>query len=254
MRAVILIVCVLALGLLTGSVLAGNPIKKDEEFLLGDPDGDNISTWEEFILGTDPYNPDSDNDGLPDFWEYHIANMDPADSSDAHLDFDYYPSGEGELGEIHANFKEVRKDIDVWPSNSETNFVKLMYDEDGIHYDNYEEYYRSFRDPEDGFKIKLMSTLPFDPDTDDDGLLDPDDPWPLKYPNGGAPAKPLVEDNNYDAGEAEEDFENVKEINIISESSRPNFEIDLESVSTSNKCKPRAVDEMYLADVDNDGI
>jgi hypothetical protein len=164
--------------------MAGDPLNTDEEFLYGDPDDDWILNWEELILGTDPYNGDSDNDGLPDFWEYQIAQMDPADAGDAHLDYDYYPTTFHTIGEKEALFSEIKKDIDVWPANREITFAEPWIGEDGPHYDNYEEYYRSYRDKNDGMKIKLMSTLPQNPDSDGDGILDPDDEVPTILTDG----------------------------------------------------------------------
>ena len=38
----------------------------DESWLLGDPDGDGLSTWRELQVGTDPRNPDTNGDGLRD--------------------------------------------------------------------------------------------------------------------------------------------------------------------------------------------
>ena len=53
-----------------------------------DPDGDGLTSREEFLAGTDPLNaPDTDGDGMPDGWE--IAHgLDPTDPSDAPLDPD----------------------------------------------------------------------------------------------------------------------------------------------------------------------
>ena len=53
--------------------MAGDPLNKDTQFLNSDPDGDSITTWEEFTVGTDPFNTDSDNDGLPDWWELEYS-------------------------------------------------------------------------------------------------------------------------------------------------------------------------------------
>lgn len=52
-----------------------------------DFDGDGLSDYEEWLLGTDPTSPDSDGDGLPDGWE--VGNgLDPTDPADALLDED----------------------------------------------------------------------------------------------------------------------------------------------------------------------
>jgi hypothetical protein len=68
---------------------------------LDDPDGDGLINVEEFEHGSDPNNPDSDADGLPDGWE--VENyLDPADPSDAHMDFDYLDDGSQEDAEEYA--------------------------------------------------------------------------------------------------------------------------------------------------------
>ena len=39
-----------------------------------DADGDGLTAWEERLLGTNDNNPDTDNDGIPDIWEYvHVT-------------------------------------------------------------------------------------------------------------------------------------------------------------------------------------
>ncbi|MCL2047487.1 MAG: VWA domain-containing protein [Defluviitaleaceae bacterium] len=42
-----------------------------------DSDGDGLTNYEEFILGTNPHSPDTDGDGLTDYEEVHIYGTDP---------------------------------------------------------------------------------------------------------------------------------------------------------------------------------
>ncbi len=89
---------ILFFALFSSVAFAGDPLINDKRFLYSDPDKDYVETWEELTVGTDPNNLDSDNDGLPDYWELEYSKwrnpktnalMDPTDASDAHLDFDY---------------------------------------------------------------------------------------------------------------------------------------------------------------------
>jgi hypothetical protein len=52
-----------------------------------DSDADTLPGWQEFILGTDPHNPDTDGDGLSDAWEL-AHGMNPLDATDADRDSD----------------------------------------------------------------------------------------------------------------------------------------------------------------------
>lgn len=190
-KIILTIFSILVFVSLSSVVIAGNPIEKDREFLLSDPDNDCISTWEEFLLGTDPFNTDSDNDGLPDSFEHeYMPYLNPADSSDAHQDADYEPISLlqwPKIGESKSpyGYRAIRKEIDVWPSNRDITFIQPVFDEKAPHYDNYEEYYRPCFLPENSEIIRYMHTNPIRADTDGDGILDPDDFRPLNFPNGG---------------------------------------------------------------------
>ena len=54
-----------------------------------DTNGDGLTAWEERFLGTNDNNPDTDNDGIPDIWEY-VHGLNPL-VNDASAD----PDGDG---------------------------------------------------------------------------------------------------------------------------------------------------------------
>lgn len=62
-----------------------------------DPDQDGLTNAEEYKLGTDPNNPDSDNDGLADGDEVHVFGSDPksanSGSDKSYSDIDYVKGG-----------------------------------------------------------------------------------------------------------------------------------------------------------------
>jgi hypothetical protein len=262
----ILVGLLFALLLSANLVLASDPTEYDKDFLFGDPDGDEIPTWEELIIGSDPYNADSDNDGLPDYWEYYIAEMDLTDASDAHLDYDYYPASEFSLGERDSEFgfRAIKREIDVWPAIKNTSFTKLVLDEDGIHYDNYEEYYRSYIDEKDGNKQKLMSTNPRDSDSDDDDCLDPDDFYPLdnRYKNDSVYMNPSGKNEQTPDFETEPDTSDLT-INLdlpttndpLYRNDPETFDIQINRIYMLDEVKLKQKNvETYLTDIDNDGF
>ena len=280
----ILIGMVLVFTFFCGCSIAGDPLDNDRDFLLGDPDGDMIKNWEEFLVGTDPFNSDSDNDGLPDFWELEYSQwrnprenalLDPTDASDAHLDFDYEPYSEASgynVGEKDAEFNAVRTlrggKVITWPSNDEIRFTDLVFDEDSMHYDNYEEFYRPYTDPLDLITIKYMHTSPVYADTDGDGILDPDDQMPLSINDS---ADPGIVDSTPDSSQVSEKGDGleciVKNIDLESLNNEPmddiydqslSFEFDIQTEITNqesnNKNKIKDTKNSLLPDIDNDGI
>lgn len=60
--------------------------KADDSYLKQDTDGDGILDWAEELLGTDPANPDSDNDGTPDGEEIKLKR-DPLKNGEDALSF-----------------------------------------------------------------------------------------------------------------------------------------------------------------------
>jgi hypothetical protein len=57
------------------------------ETTAADVDGDGLANTNEWLVGTDPFHPDSDRDGIPDGWE--VANsLNPLNGNDAGLDTD----------------------------------------------------------------------------------------------------------------------------------------------------------------------
>lgn len=66
----------------------------------GDEDDDYLSDFKEFKIGTDPFDPDTDGDGMDDAWEVDHG-LDPRSAADAAAD----PDGDG-----HTNIEEYQAD------------------------------------------------------------------------------------------------------------------------------------------------
>ena len=123
------------------------------ESWLGDTDKDELFDIYEKVIDTDPYDIDTDDDGLPDGYEVLTLNTDPLELdtdengiSDADEDFD---------NDNLSNLGEYQNQ--TGPFNPDT-------DEDGLL---------------DGDEIKTYKTDPLNPDTDNDGLLDGEEGYDL---------------------------------------------------------------------------
>jgi hypothetical protein len=147
----------LAVAVFAGMTAALNPLNGDDWEM--DPDKDGLTNLDEFLAGCDPNNGDTDGDGLPDGWEVQNA-LDPSDPADASLDNDYFG------GEEYSSYSQVEPP-----------------------YDNYAEYFRLYGIDENTGEELFAPTDPNNPDTDGDGILDPDDAWPWDFQPGEGPGE-----------------------------------------------------------------
>lgn len=138
---------------------------------LGDSDEDDLFDIYEKVIDTDPFDSDTDDDGLPDGYEVITLNTDPLEVdtdengvTDADEDFD--SDNLSNLGEYQNKTK---------PFNSDT-------DDDGFL---------------DGDEIFTYGTDPLNPDTDNDGLLDGEESYDGSiYTKYGIYFDPLNPDTN----------------------------------------------------------
>lgn len=138
---------------------------------LGDTDEDELFDIYEKVIDTDPFDSDTDDDGLPDGYEIITLNTDPLEIdtdengiSDADEDFD--SDNLSNLGEYNHGTE---------PFNPDT-------DEDGFM---------------DGDEVYTYGTEPLNPDTDNDGLLDGEESYDGSiYAKYGVYFDPLNPDTN----------------------------------------------------------
>lgn len=139
--------------------------------LFQDSDGDGLSDEDELqIHNTDPFNPDSDNDGLPDGWEvqYNLNPNNPDTDGNGVLDISEDQDNDG-----LKNFDELFLNLD--PNNGDTDGDGISdgeEDTDGDGLKNIDE-------------INIHFSSPFFEDTDFDTIKDGDE-----VSNGSSPIVP----------------------------------------------------------------
>jgi len=149
-----------------------------------DQDLDFLWAIEEYIVGTDPYNSDTDNEGLTDgdeFWLYQTDPLNPDTDSDGLNDY-------LEIVIWESNPFETDSDYDGLSDGDEVNTygsdpTKIESDGDGLL--DYDEVYNYFTNPgepdsdfdglNDNIELFTTNTNPNNPDHDGDGLSDGDE-------------------------------------------------------------------------------
>ncbi|MCC6943922.1 MAG: hypothetical protein IT335_05055 [Thermomicrobiales bacterium] len=140
-------------GRAAGSEPSGGAIQIDRT----DSDGDGLTDADEKIYGSDPQNPDTDEDTLSDGDEVHIYGSSPT-SMDSDGD------GLPDYNEVMQWFTD--------PANPDTDGDGLN-DHDELGYNTDPLNADSDGDGlSDGDELLVYGTDPLDPDTDDDGVLD----------------------------------------------------------------------------------
>ncbi|MFP2899155.1 adventurous gliding motility protein AgmC [Corallococcus sp. 4LFB] len=127
-----------------------------------DSDNDGLTDEEEVAQGTDPNNPDSDDDGIPDGIEVKVGGTDPLDSDsddDGILDGNEDKDHDGIVDADETDPKNIDTDGDGLTDGVETGLTVPQGD------DTDPSRFVADKDPS-------TTTNPLDDDTDDDGLLD----------------------------------------------------------------------------------
>jgi outer membrane protein OmpA-like peptidoglycan-associated protein/opacity protein-like surface antigen len=152
-----------------------------------DSDGDGLTNTEEERLGTDPHNPDTDGDGIPDGEEVHTTHTDPLKKDtdgDGLSDFD-------EITRTHTDPTIADSDHDGLTDGEELarKLDPMNADSDGDGLIDGDEVTRYKTNPlsrdtdgdglTDGDEVMKYNTNPTATDTDGDGLSDGDEV--LKY-------------------------------------------------------------------------
>ncbi|MFW9920407.1 MAG: M28 family peptidase, partial [Candidatus Thorarchaeota archaeon] len=176
------------LGILYDTDLDMNGILDRYEFWLDasqfqiDDDGDTLSNALETIIGTSPYSQDSDDDYLPDFWEYTYGTDATRPDAEEDPDHDFLDNSEEYAAGTHPMLADSDGDqiIDSWEVINGTDALTpdADLDPDGDSLTNLEEYrigtYPLLNDSDaDSMPDYFEVMFAFDP-TRDDSYLDAD--------------------------------------------------------------------------------
>ncbi|MFT6395757.1 MAG: hypothetical protein ACJAYU_000499 [Bradymonadia bacterium] len=132
---------------------ATDPLDPTDDLPPGiDPDGDGLATDDEIVIGTDPRDPDTDDDGLLDGVEVNGDN--PTDPLDPDSDADGLCDGSGTVAPFCSSGEDL--DLDGTFDDGESDPNDADTDDDCL---------------TDGEEIRLGSD-PTNPDSDGDGVLD----------------------------------------------------------------------------------
>jgi hypothetical protein len=183
-----------------------------------DDDGDGLLSWEEVLLGTDPDSTDSDNDGMPDGWEF-AHHLNPLSAADAAGD----PDNDG-----LSNLWEYRLDLNPRSNDSDGNgILDGLEDRDDDGLGNLHELTVTLTDPSqhdtdldtlsDGWEIENG----FDPLVDNLTDADPDND-PLADPDGDGLVNREEDQNHTSASNTDSDGDGVSDAAEIAQGSNPN--------------------------------
>ena len=159
-----------------------NPLNGSDDLdPTGDRDGDGLTNGEEQVLGTDPDNPDSDDDGLGDGLEVNILGTDPLDNDSDNDGLDDYQEN-NITGTDPLDSDSDNDGLDDGDELSEHGTDPLDSDSDNDGLNDGQEVINYGTDPNDpdsdddglndGQEVLVHNTNPNDPDSDDDGLND----------------------------------------------------------------------------------